>query len=139
MSLAADPNQTYDYVLESDRQLPKEKQPVFFIKFLTTRQWRQLVELREKIKSATTVPEINEMVIGQVKPNILGWKNIKNADGTENVFAPEKTEEVLSVNDMYEMMSAEANRQTLDPEAKKKLELQSLSDSDSSVKTAPVL
>jgi hypothetical protein len=123
MSLAADPNQTYEYSLEADMSLPVEKRPVFFLKYMTTRQWRQHVEIREKIRQAKTVIEIHEMVINHVVPNIKGWKNVKGCEGTQDLpFSADKVEEVLSLDDIYELMSAEGNRQKLTADDKKKLD-----------------
>jgi len=121
MSLAADPNQTYEYSLQEDMNLPEEKRPVFYLKFLTTRQWRELVELKERIRNAKSGEEITEMVINQVKPIIKDWKNVKGIAG-EIKFSPEAIEEVLSPEDMYEMLGAEKNRQMLSAEDKKKLD-----------------
>lgn len=123
MSLAADPNQTFEYSLVEDMKLPQEQRPVFLIKFLTTRQWRQLVEFREKIKNITSGEEMNMAVIEQVKPYIRGWRNVKNPDSGEAVsFSPDKIEDVLSIENMYELISAENNRQFLTAEDKKKLD-----------------
>jgi hypothetical protein len=122
MSLAADPNQTFEYSLEADMQLAAKQRPVFLIKFLTTRQWRQLVEFREKLKGITSGEEMNIAVIEQVKPYILGWRNVKDSAGQNVQFAPDKIEDVLSIENMYELISAENNRQFLTAADKKKLD-----------------
>jgi hypothetical protein len=136
MSLAADPNQTFEYVLVSDRQMPVEKRPVFFIKYLTTRQWRHLMEFREKIKTLTTSQEITELAIEIVKPNIMGWRNIFDSQGQPIKFSADKIEDVLSNEDFYELMGAERSQQSLSVEDKKKLDSQSQCNTDSSAENA---
>jgi hypothetical protein len=136
MSLAADPNQTYEYVLESDRKMPVEKQPVFIFKYLTARKWKTLISCRDKIKAATTVMEITEQALEIIKLNLIGWKNVIAADGSNMEFSLEKIEDILSPDDIYELMTAE-NKQSLNSEDKKKLDSPSPSDTDSSAKDAP--
>jgi len=138
MSLAADPNQTIEIVLQSDKNLPPETQPVFYFKYLTCRKWKAFLALREKMKDVKTVAEVVDVAIEILSLNLCGWKNVVAADGTKVEFSLDKIEDILSPDDIYDLMTVEKEQQTLSADDKKKLDSPSQSDTDSSAESAQV-
>lgn len=136
MSLAADPNQKFEYVLKSDRELEKEKQPVFEFRYLTVRLWRKMVTLSNEFAAAKGSAEIVDAAVNINREILAGWKNVKDANGNEITFDIEKLEDILVPGDITELAGA-GLLQSADSEDKKKLDSPSPSDSDSSAKDAP--
>ena len=85
--IAIDPNQTWEYVLECDRDLPPDQQTAFELKVLTARELAAIQDGATKgnvdgsleFRSGTQTLRILEL-------GVRGWRNFKDAAGTDVPF-----------------------------------------------------
>jgi hypothetical protein len=94
MPTAIDPKETFEYVLECDRELPGEQQTIFELSHMTCRQ-------REKIENEMTGSKLgkkkrdtSELTIrtgstelAVLDAGLMGWRNFKNKHGEEIEFS----------------------------------------------------
>jgi hypothetical protein len=137
MSLAADPKSTYSHVLFSDRQLPEEKQPVFYFRYLTSRQYRNFDVHRKEFSTAENSEDVISAALKVLEMVLVGWKNVKNENGEDIEFDIAKTEDIGSLVEIVELASMAISQEPT-PEDKKKLDLPSQSSLDSSAKNVQV-
>lgn len=131
MSLAADPQKTFSCVLPSDQHLPPEKQPKFYFRFMTCRQWSEFIELRNQVSKAKTDKEIVNIALTVIKKNLAGWENVNSTENKNIKFDLDKLVDILSNDDLYELMVIQSV-QGVTIDDKKKLELPLPSDTDNS-------
>lgn len=138
MPLVLEPDSTYEYVLSNDAGKPKEKQPTFIFKYLSSRKWRELARLSDKFDKDTAGDEGDaamDAVFEAIKMALVGWRNMTWPDGKEVEFDPDKLEDILMPDEAIELMQA-AVSQLPTAEDKKKLDSRSTSSTDRSARTA---
>jgi hypothetical protein len=136
MSLACEPNATYEYVLRSDKDKPVEKQPAFIFSYVSARRWKELCGIYAEFDKSKTGKEGIDKAIEFIHLTLVGWKNIFSIEGVEIPFAPDKLADIVSMPEVMELREA-VMAQGVSAADKKKLDLLSPSGTDSSAKTAP--
>ena len=110
MPILCDPKQQYPIVLESDKG--KECPPTFFAYALSG---RQQIANTDKIKQFRSDAEAFEFL-----PDlIVGWKDLKDADGIEIQFDPEKLVDVLTNKEAWELIRTIQQNEHLSVDEKK--------------------
>lgn len=128
MPIAVDPNSTYDYVLEGDRD--KEKPPSFTVKYLVCSKWKEVAMLHDEFKAADGVGEQLDAAAKTIKIALAGWKNMPNFEGTGMMdYNPDVILDLLTLTELTELMRAILH-QSIEPDDKKKLESPSDSNTE---------
>lgn len=126
---------TYDYVLESDREKPKDKQPAFICKVLSTKKWRELARINDNLDDIDGLDKQLGQMIDIIMIGVSDWRNMVNGQGPIE-FNQENLEDILTFGEVAELMQCVVhNGITIDD--KKKLEPQSPSDTGPSANPAP--
>ena len=130
MPIICDPTQTFKVVLAADEN--KDPQPAFLCRTLTMRQWREAAKLHDAAYRADTKdPDVvADAVLAALRPLIVGWENVSDPDKKEIPFAFEKIEDVLIIDEAFELLSKawKGQKPTVDEQKK--------SDSPSGTNTA---
>ena len=93
MALAYVPGK-FRYVLKQDRDLPKEKQTVFFLKAFTSKELEDVegsLDVGMSVSrdgvlgdaNISTSVKMGERINAFLRAGLLGWENYKGADGKE--------------------------------------------------------
>lgn len=131
MPFATDPEQTVEVWLKSDEAKPEAARPVFLFRFLSCRQLRRAQELRELAAQlstdAATERQSDETVCEMIRVGLAGWRNIGR------VYDPSALDEVLTVNELWELAWAWPGRVNLSEREKKASGLPSPSATGGSV------
>lgn len=85
MPIAIDPNETTEYVLKCDRDLPVDGQTVFLIAPQTVAQTRAAeTKLQPVVRGDVTIQGSNVDFVHQVlRHGLRGWRNFKNRAGVQ--------------------------------------------------------
>lgn len=115
MPLAADPNQTFKVILDSDAG--KDNPPAFLCRYLTLRQWRQAAKLYDAFFAADTKqPDaMADKLMELIGLLVVGRENMPDSH----------LEDLLTVYEARELMSKAFGGQRPTAEDKKKLSLPS--------------
>lgn len=98
MPACLEPNVRFAIVLEFDKDKPKESQPAFFVRALSSRAQGKLSDdVDDAIKKETT-QEIRQATKDLVLQHVIGWVNMG-----EYKF-PDAIDDVCSVQDMREIL-----------------------------------
>lgn len=127
MPIINDPRVKIEYTLKSDEGRPENERTVFHFRVLTVNKFQEFAEVFDKIVAVSSGAEIVKEAIEKVKYGIIGWKNFI-LSGKEIPFDVDKIEELLTMDEIIELMTAMLSKQTLTIEDKKKLGSQSQSD-----------
>lgn len=82
MAVLIDPDESVEYILESDKENEKKSQTVFFIKPMTGREFAKVAT---KIQKANDEPEV---VYDVLKIALTNWDNLKLSNGKTLEFKP---------------------------------------------------
>jgi len=121
MPLTLEPNATYEYILESDRDKPTP-QPVFVFRFVTCREWRDLVALEDVFDAGTTAIEKLSAMLAAVKTSLVSWRHVTTTDGVTIDYDPERLEDIVTQVEASELMRAALRNQQPTEQDKKKSE-----------------
>jgi len=121
MPLATRPNATYKIVLSTDRDLPKEKQPVFVFRYLSILEWEGIAQLNDKFEEAGSGVEMINLAFQVIEKTLCGWQNMKTASGKEIPYKPKKLKSMVTLQEATDLMQA-AVSQAPSLEDKKKLD-----------------
>ena len=124
MPIINDPRIKLEYTLKSDADRPENERTIFQFRVLTVNKFIEFAEIFDKIVAGAAGPEIVKKAIEKVKYGIVGWKQFV-IQNTEIQFDASKIEELLSMDEVIELMTAMLSKQTLTIEDKKKLDSQS--------------
>lgn len=120
MPRICDPDATFKVILLSDQG--KENPPAFIFRYASSRQWRKIAEIADRIDVGTDAGKMLDEVIAVIKKFIIGWESMTEPGGAEIVFDVEKLEDLLTPSEITEiLMGAVAQIPTV--EDKKKLDL----------------
>lgn len=87
MAIAVDPARTFDYVLQCDRELPKEQQTVFQLKVLTAKELAQIEDNAVVIdKEEKIAVNSGSTVLKTLRVGLQAWENFKDANGNPVMF-----------------------------------------------------
>lgn len=86
--IVRDPRASWSFVLERDRDQPKEKQTVFRLKHLTLAQEHAIVDQvgRDPISGMTVRHAAGTEHLRTLRHGLVGWANLKRVDGTDVQF-----------------------------------------------------
>lgn len=136
MPIAIDPSSRIPVVLESDEG--KENPPTFYVRPLTMRETRNADTLDQRMREANAGDgDPYAVLVAGVRVALVGWANINGLDGKPITFDLEKIEDVLTIEECFELMRKIVRAGSLSKEDKKKSESQPLSAADNSANTVP--
>ena len=143
MPKALEPGIRFPMALKSDRELPKETRPVFWVKALSIREQEKLSEVvdswYDKADDFTT-KKWYEQHISFLLEHVEGWDNINDPETGEPIeFGEEGLRDVLSYQETVELVRLFLQNAHLDDMEKKSFGLQRSSNNQSSVKTAELV
>lgn len=110
MPLALEPNETFDVILESDKDKPRENQPRFIYQYLTCRQWRHVGEFDDrlqKIKKDKTAGTNNMMdeIVKTATTNLISWVNMVHPNSGPIPFDIAKFEDIVTMPEAQELIA----------------------------------
>ena len=122
MPRSLDPNSRLTIVLASDLDKPEDTQPRFFAMHLTANQQRKLAGSMERMQTAGTGDKI-QAAIDAAMICLVGWENMTDpTTGKPILFGPDTLGDVLSIEELTEVIGFVASVATATAEDKKKLE-----------------
>lgn len=121
MPLATRPNATYEMVLSTDANLPKNKQPVFVFRHLSILEWEEIAKLSDKFEAATDSVKMIDLAFEVIEKTLVNWQNMKTTSGKKIPFKLKKLKSMVSLQEATELMQA-AVSQRPSFEDKKKLD-----------------
>ena len=120
MPRSLDPSSRITMVLSSDVDKPRESQPRIFAKSPTLSQQRKLVGLLSSLGTGGIVEKF-DLILDAAETCLTGWENIPIP------FSREGIADVLSLEEIVEVISHLASASTASADDKKKSELPPLS------------
>ena len=142
MPLPLEPNETFEIILDSDKNKPREDQPRFIYRHLNCSQWRVVANFRnslEKLKNDKSAENILDRMMTKLKEtattNLIGWVNMKDLRGEYIPFDIEKFEDIVGLAEANELI-VKLEDYRLMPADKKKFDLPLESSTEGSVKDA---
>jgi hypothetical protein len=135
MPVVLEPDSQYDYVLDCDKSKPKEKQPTFVFKYLSSRKWREVANLSDSFDKDDSGETAINAVFEAIKKTLTGWRNMIGPDGDKIEFNADKLEDIVTPAEAMELLRA-AVSQMPTAEDKKKLDSQLTSSTARSAKSA---
>ena len=135
MPLVLEPDSHYDYVLGCDADKPKENQPTFVFRYLSSRKWREIASLSDSFDKNEAGAAAIDTVFEAIKKTLIGWRNMAGPDGKEIDFDVEKIEDLVTAAESLELLRA-AVSQVPTAKDKKKFDSPSTSSTDRSARRA---
>ena len=108
MPLALDPSQTFPIWLDSDAD--KKPRPEFHFRALTIRDRQRVHSLPEQFKAndSITADEIVDQSMDLFSDLCSGWSNMIGRDGQPIVFSRDSVLDVLTHQELWELMNQAA-------------------------------
>jgi hypothetical protein len=120
MPLSVNPNETFPYVLVTDREKPADERPEFFFRYLRASE----ADGVEKLFEASKAGETSEAVYGHAMAGILialaGWRNVRYGNGKPLAFNHAEVGHALERADILELRDNLLYEMTLSRLDKKK-------------------
>ena len=113
MPRALDPNDTFDVVLDSDKD--KSPQPAFVFRAATGRQWRQMAVALESPEP--DIEKYCDILYDAARLTMVDWRNMESIP-----FAAGSLEDIVSPIEVRELLRRALDQGELDAEAKKNSE-----------------
>ncbi len=137
MPIALDPNETFCYVLSTDRLKPEEERPTLVFYFPTAREVRQIGRAFEHaMKDTKNVEQWIEERCNALRIILADWQNFRARDGQPVAFDPEMLDAVLSDGDLTELEARLLKEMGFAEADKKKFARSALSSSAGSAPNA---
>lgn len=139
MPRAIDFDQTFDLVLDCDKDKPEGERPAFVYRTLSVREYRALVRyMRDDSKASNDV--IVDEATKHAATGLVGWKNQKavtDGNGLVDVsFDPAELDRLITPLEAFELINKLISSCTSSPDDKKKSEPQPTSPTENSADTA---
>lgn len=123
MPSALEPGLRQRIVLDGDKG--KDREPAFFARSLSIRDFREIVGTLTKIKNATNKVELLDTALTGVCRVICGWENmIDPQTGDEIEFSQDALQGIVTVEEAVELLSHCIRANTLSEDERKKSESQ---------------
>ena len=130
MPLATNPNALFEVVLESDKELPEDKKPVFIYRFLTGLQQIELAQLIDTLEIQTQGENAINQVYKAATIGLIAWKNVFNESGAPITFDTNKLKEIMGFKEALELAKKVFGQQYISDSDKKKSPSSSDSNTD---------
>lgn len=119
MPRSLDPSSRLTMVLACDVDKPKETQPRIFARTLTLNQNRKLIAAMERMRADSAGDKI-DAGLDAAEICLTGWENMIGSDGKEIPFGREAIGDVLSIEELTEVLAfvAGAGSPTVDDKKK---------------------
>ena len=111
-----EPSQRFAVVLESDKDKPQETQPVFWALAVSARDG---IALLEKIKTLAGQDNADAEVFKILEGYIVDWSNMTPPSGDPIPFDKAKFQDLLTVEEAWELLRLIRNNNHLTIEEKK--------------------
>jgi len=136
MPLALDPNETFDLVLETDREKPDP--PAFVFRYMTEREFLAHAAIGDddELRSGLSSAEAMDRVHAALAANLVGWRNLRSREGEPIPFAPQRLPDLLTVGEMWELYYGARRQNRVEDDEKNASGSQSPTPTDASAATA---
>jgi hypothetical protein len=109
MPIALEPIETFQIILECDKDKPRETQPQFIYKHLTCRQWRKLAAFHDRLdalknEQAGGIDKIVDEVVRAATTNLIGWVNMIDPQGGPIPFSLDNFEDIVTMPEAQELI-----------------------------------
>ena len=104
MPLALEPNETFELILESDKDKPRETQPRFIYTHLTGRQWRAIARLQDEIEQQKNADAVMDKIVNAATTNLVGWVNMVHPQSGPIPFDIKKFEDIVTMPEAQEII-----------------------------------
>lgn len=112
MPLPLEPNETFEIILKSDKDKPREIQPRFIYRHLTCRQWKKVAKFKDnldEIAKDKSAKDVLDRMLNEIKEtattNLIGWVNMKDLQGNSIPFDIEKFEDIIGLEEANELIA----------------------------------
>ena len=135
MPRALIPGARYTIVLDGDAEIPKEKQPRFFARVMSGRDWLQFSEDYDAAIEAVKFADQIRHMFDLLRRLLSGWENMQR-DGADLPFGETALEDVLDPFEVTELLNKIREAAALKATDRKNSESPPSSSTDTSVATA---
>jgi len=135
MPLVLEPKAKFEVVLDCDLKKPKEEQPTFIFKYLSSRKWKEMARLSDAFDKDDSGEKAIDTVFKAIGMSLAGWRNMTGQDGSEIAFDLKMLDDIVTPAEALELMQA-AVSQLPTVEDKKKFDSQSTSSTARSARRA---
>lgn len=105
MPRALEPGATFDVVLESDKDKPKDTRPTFVYGALSGRQYRAMCELWDKIDAEKNWAAQCDLLFDAARVNLKGWRNMVDpVSGNAIAFDAAELDRLIDVAECHELI-----------------------------------
>lgn len=119
--IALDPNETYRYSHEVYAGRPEDERPTFIVRYMTARERSAYAAGLDKIIDiGTASPAGIEAAVATLAVPLCGWENITATNGDPVPFDPDKLPDVLTDEELADLLWGVLRGAQLSIEAKKK-------------------
>ncbi|MGA1979458.1 MAG: hypothetical protein ABSG99_02680 [Sedimentisphaerales bacterium] len=121
MPLALEPNETFEIILDGDKDKSRETQPRFIYQYLTCRQWRKIAQFNDQLEGIKDAEQVMDKIFETATTKLVGWVNIVDPQSGPILFDIKKFEDVVTMHEAMELI-AKILKQGRDFSDKKKLD-----------------
>jgi len=136
MPLALDPEATFDFWLESDKDKPAERRPTFIFKHLSLRQTRAAAGPIDAVSTTADTGGTIAALCDGVRAGLVGWRGMTGRDGNDIPYDPARLDEIITAREAWELWFGAATGRSPNEADLKNSESPSHSSSANSAKGA---
>ena len=104
MYVTTKPGQTFTIVLETDKHKPEKERPCFEFRYLSSRDWQQVLE-DEGMESPLTDAQTTKTNFELLSFFLVGWDNMRDpATGKKIPFDSQKINQIVTPDEADELM-----------------------------------
>jgi len=107
MPIAADPNQRFEIVLESDQALPEDERPVFVYRYLVKRKLGPIASLVERVTHAATDGDMpgHDELFDAIRTGLVDWRHMTDPEKQQELaFDAARLEDLLTPGEAMEIL-----------------------------------
>lgn len=122
MPRALDTDVTFPVVLDYDKDKPKESQPTFVFRSLSSREWAKANGFYERMEGCADSDALKDELCKAATVGLVGWRGMTR-DGKAIEFNPEALQDIVTIQEVRELLDKSLRGNIPDPEAKKNSDL----------------